>query len=42
MYDGTIIRVNTNLKLTVVVQDPSTLANKTSIGVQNRYYNPEL
>jgi hypothetical protein len=41
MYDGTIIRINT-LQLSVVVQDPSTLPNKISLGVQNRYYNPDL
>jgi hypothetical protein len=43
MYDGTIVSVTSSLnKWTVTVQEPSTIANKVSLGVQNRNYNPDL
>jgi hypothetical protein len=42
MYDGTIIRVDFNNSWQVVVQDPSTVANKVALGGVNRNYNPDL
>jgi hypothetical protein len=43
MYDGTIVRTSNSLgKWQVTVQDPSALPNKVSLGVQNRFYNPDL